>query len=372
MVDESKLELWKERDARLRKALNYETVDRVPVIFTGSAWAPASQSMRFSRYCTDPDAAFHVTLDALDSLEGLDGVNQAGGGLITAHLTNAWLSRVKVPGIDLPCDVLWQVEENETMKVEDYDLILNKGWEAFLAHIAPKVHNQELLQRSEEWLAANATSMAQRFFDRGYAALSCMTTSIPFEALCGARSMEKFYFDCYRMPDKVKAVLDVGQSYYVNQATYGTRIVGVPGTWVGGWRTASAMISPRIWDRLVFPYLHDMITRLHAEGIRCVLHFDQNWDRDIKRFLEFPKGCIFSPDGSTNIRRAKEILGDHMVFTGDVPSALLATGTPNDVFRYARDLIRDLGAVGLIMNSGCDVPFNAPRENVQAMIAATY
>ena len=32
--------------------------------------------------------------------------------------------------------------------------------------------------------------------------------------------------------------------------------------WVGGWRSASALVSPKLWDRFVFPYLHQMVTAL--------------------------------------------------------------------------------------------------------------
>ncbi len=371
-MPDNKLELWRERDERIRKALNYETVDRIPILFYGTAWSAASQGVPISTFCTDPEASAVVTLDCMDSLDDVDGINMQHGGLVTTYLTDLWLSKVDVPGIDLPADSLWQVQEREVMKVEDYDLILNQGWEAFLGKIAPQVHNAELLQRNRQWLYGNGASLAERYHRRGYATLTCMATSIPFEALCGARSMEKFYFDCYRMQDKVKAALDVGQAFYINQALGGTGFMGVKGTWVGGWRAASALVSRKMWDKLIFPYYHDMITKLHAAGILCVLHFDQNWDRDIERFLELPKGCVFAPDGATNIRKAKEKLGDHMVFLGDVSSALFATGTPDDVHKYVRELIRDLGPKGLIMNPGCDIPINAPRANVEAFVAATH
>lgn len=115
-----------------------------------------------------------------------------------------------------------------------------------------------------------------------------------------------------------------------------------------------------------------MYTQLNEHGIRSILHFDQKWDRDLKRFLELPKGCVFAPDGATNIHLAKEILGDHMSFLGDVLAATLAVGTPDDVRTYVKELIRDLGPTRLIMHSGCDIPYNSPRANVQAMIDATH
>ena len=53
-------------------------------------------------------------------------------------------------------------------------------------------------------------------------------------------------------------------------------------------------------------------------------------------------------------------------------AATLASGTPDDVRAYVRDLIRDLGPTGLIMNSGCDIPYTSPKENVRAMVEATH
>ena len=44
-----------------------------------------------------------------------------------------WLARVKVPGRDLPDDELWQMDEPELMKVEDYDAILAEGFGPWLA-----------------------------------------------------------------------------------------------------------------------------------------------------------------------------------------------------------------------------------------------
>jgi len=371
-MSENKLDLYRQREARIRKAINYEKLDRVPFTFLGPAYAPVSVGVSLAKFCLDPDAAINATLDAMDALGDVDGINAMVVGCWPCNLTNLWLSEIAVPGIELPENEIWQVREKEVMKVEDYDLIIDKGYEAFLGSILPKVHKPQLLEKHNAWMAANLPTVASRYFERGYPVLAAMNTTIPFETFCGARTMEKFFFDCYRIPDKVKAALDVALPFHIKIGIDVTTTVGIKSTWVGGWRAASAMVSSKIWDKLIFPYYYEMITKFHEEGILCVLHFDQNWDRDIRRFLEFPKGCVFSPDGSTDIRRAQEILGDHMAFLGDVPAAILAAGTPDDVYKYVRELIRDLGPTGLIMNSGCDIPYNAPRANVEAMVAATH
>jgi len=367
------LALWEERHERIRRALAYEPVDRIPFTFMGGGYSPVSQGLSLAEFCTDADAAVGAILDCLEDLGDIDGANQMYRGLTTPGLTALWLSRIAVPGIDLPDDVVWQVHETEDLTVGDYDRILDEGWEPVRDELLGRLQKPELVEANDRWVARSFAGLARRYHERGYDTLCGATTTIPFEVLCGGRSMARFYVDCLRMPEKVKAVMDVVQPFYVAHAVRTTAASGVKSTWVGGWRAASGLVSPRIWDELVWPYYVDMVTRLHEQGIFSLLHFDQNWDRDVHRFLELPRRSFaVAFDGMTDIRRAKEILGDHCAFLGDVPSSMLAIGTPDQVRAYVRDLIRDLGPTGLVMNPGCDVPFNARPENVRAMVAATH
>ena len=91
------------------------------------------------------------------------------------------------------------------------------------------------------------------------------------------------------------------------------------GLWIGGWRAASEFLSPKLWERFVFPYYKEMAEVAVEEGAIPYLHLDADWTRDLERFKEFPKGkCVLSLDGRTDIFKAKEILGDHMCLMGDV------------------------------------------------------
>lgn len=73
---------------------------------------------------------------------------------------------------------------------------------------------------------------------------------------------------------------------------------------------------------------------------------------------------------TTDIRKAREALGDHTCLMGDVPPALLTLGTPDEVFTYSRGLIQHMGGKGFMLAAACCVPPDAKTENVKAMIAA--
>ena len=74
----------------------------------------------------------------------------------------------------------------------------------------------------------------------------------------------------------------------------------------------------------------------------------------------------------TDIRKFKEVAGDHMAMMGDVPASLLTLGTPDEVRQYVRDLIELFEGNGLLLCPGCDAPINAKPENMEAMVAAAH
>jgi uroporphyrinogen-III decarboxylase len=258
------------------------------------------------------------------------------------------------------------------MTVDDYDTIIERGLLAFLAEYMPRVIDPADLQAHATWMGNNLSDVVRRCRERGYVPVSGGGTTIPFECLCGGRSMEEFFLDLCRIPDKVKAALDAMQPALIQIGVDAARRSGVPAVWVGGWRAASAMLSPIMWNEFVFPYYVDMVTQLAENDIVSVLHFDHDWTRDLARLRELPaRRCILNLDGWTDIRRAKEILGDHMAIMGDVPAPLLSTGTPDNVYAHVRDLARDVGPTGLILCPGCDAPIDARPENMQAFVTAS-
>jgi len=363
--------LYQERLDRINKTINLDPVDKIPAIFMATAFAPRYMGMTQAEFVNNPDAAVDVTIRAMKRLGDLDGINMMTRGYSTIGLSLSWLSKVAAPGKELAEDDLWQVQEAELMTVDDYDFIIDKGWKAFLKGYLPKIIDMDVYETFLAWMGENFSKVPKKYRAAGYAAIACGATTIPFECLCGGRSMPKFFLDLYRIPDKVKAAMDVILPHQIKQAVRAVDHTGVPRVWVGGWRSASALIAPKIWDRLVFPYFLEIVNALAEKGIISVLHWDQDWNRDLKRLLEFPsKKCVLNLDGMTDIRRAKGILDSHMAIMGDIPATMFATGTPDDIYKYVKRLVRDVGPTGLLLCPGCDGPINTKPENMEAFVAA--
>jgi uroporphyrinogen-III decarboxylase len=167
--------------------------------------------------------------------------------------------------------------------------------------------------------------------------------------------------------------MDAAMPHIIEEAKQTCRAFNLMGAWVGGWRSASEFFSPKLWQRFVFPYYKQLVDAVVGEGTIAVLHFDSDWTRDLEYMKEFPKGkCILSTDGSTDIFKAKEVLGNHMCLMGDVPPGMLTLSEPKEVLEYSTRLVKELGPTGFILAQGCDIPPDAKPDNVRAMISAVH
>ncbi len=359
-----------ERMTRLQTAIACGTPDRVPLSLVMDAFAARTMGVKMVDFVHDVDLSGRCMLGTMEKLGDVDSIQwpvyqpQVLGML--------WLSPVKLPGRDLPEDSLWQLDEQVRIQPEDYDRILDMGWSPWLGQYIGKYLGEAVA--TAQVLQEAAPRWIGEYVAHGYVVFSPMTADHPFEHLYGGRTVKEFMLDLFHMPDKVQAVLDTIMAERREQVRQTVRAIGRPtGYWVGGWRTAPEFLSPRLWNRFVWPYMKELVEIVAEEGGTPVLHYDANWDREIERLKDLPaRTCVLSLDGKTDIFRAKRILAGHMCILGDVPPALLTLGTVGEVKAYCDRLLDEVGPDGFIMAMGCAVPPDAKFENVKAMVDSVH
>ena len=168
-----------------------------------------------------------------------------------------------------------------------------------------------------------------------------------FDVFSLSRSLRPFYRDIYDAPEKVKKAVDIGTEQMITlgkanaRRAKGNRIAIFP------MRSSASFISPKIWEEFSFPYLKRMIDSYHADGFVSVVHCDGNWDLMLPYFKDLPRAsCVVELDGATDIRRAREVLHNHLCIKGDVRAAMLALGSEEEVAAYCRELIDFMGYDG--------------------------
>ncbi len=356
------------RKESIRRAVCLEKTDRVPVVVEYAGFAACATGTLMAEFISSPAKATQTMIDAFNLLGGGDAINY--GSFSAYGLSYLFGAKVKVPGADLPGNALWQVVETQILDRRDYDTILDLGWKPFFKdYLDRRIFADavpELLPQNQK-----PVDVPGLWAQNGIPVLSGGDITLPFELLCGGRSLEKFFMDLVEIPDKVEAVMNEMLPHLSGPVIANALAKGYPSVWIGGWRTAPCMISPAMWNRFVWPYFSHLVNKVIEAGLVPLLHLDSNWDRALETFKRFPKAkLIVALDGDTDIFRAKAILKGHACIMGDVPASLLAFGTPDAVYDYSRNLIEKIGPDGFILQSGCDIPANAGIENVRAMVAA--
>lgn len=365
---------------RIQAAIALQPVDRVPVIPKLDWSVPRWKGMTIAEYIQRPELETQLLGELWDEWGGWDAIYGVTGNPTSFSLLGI---RVKYPGRDLPADSTPQIDEQELFQPEEYDFIIENGWQAFVVNnfsrFDPTVSPEQVPMLMGK-LAGDVMRNMQYWENRGAVVYIGAMTVPPLEQLAFTRSLRAVVTDLYRRPEKVRAALDRLVAEMV-PTTIGTMkaqeqaLRNPPKTvFIGGAR--ATMLSPKYFEAFFWPYLKQIVTAVLDAGYIPNLHFDSNWTPFLEYFLELPKArVVLELDSATDIFKAKEVLKGHMCIMGDVPASLLALGTPEEVTAYCKRLIDIVGeGSGFILSSGCSVPVNAKKENVKAMIetAKTY
>jgi uroporphyrinogen-III decarboxylase len=363
---------------RVETVVSLKKPDRVPVIpMMGSFFSAHHAGVPLSVFVADQEKSVQAEIQTFQDY-GLRDMPFASNSLNEIAFQEAILAYMKIPGRELAEDSIWQFDEREIMKVEDYDSVIKHGWPATWLRLASGVRQQppeEVRRELFQWVEGSMDAI-RKWEEMGHHCFSGAGASNPYGAFAAARSIPQFALDLYRRPEKVIEAMDASIDELVKKAVgkaLGARAKSQHGyyaSFIGSARASGTFISPKTSERFFFPYLMKIVDALVEIGATPLLHFDNDWTPMLDFFLELPKAkCILEVDGQTDIFMAKKVLGDHMCLMGDVSATMLTLGTPTEVETYCKRLIDEIGeGGGFILSSGCNVPHDAKPDNVRALI----
>jgi Uroporphyrinogen decarboxylase (URO-D) len=129
--------------------------------------------------------------------------------------------------------------------------------------------------------------------------------------------------------------------------------------------------SVKQFETFYWPGLRDLIVGLIDRGFTPLVMTEGNYTSRLEYLLDIPKGKAFLHFDTTDMFRAKDVLGGHLCISGNVPTSLLAVGTPDEVLEQAKQLIDYCGRDGgFVMSSRTPVD-DARPENLKALIDFT-
>ncbi len=365
---------------RFEAVVALETPDRVPVMPLMTAFAVRAQGLTQGEGWRDVDKGFKAMLDTFHDLGGFDKLYKPN--LFWPMIGGRFCStpvRVLIPGRQLPEDSLNQIDERELFSREDYDKLAAVGWNAFWDEHYQVMSGGRTIEQvavSQNRLLDHYIKEVDAYHRQDIHPLFGAYLDSTTMAFSMARTLTQFTMDLYEVPEKVKAAMDATCDDLIQNALDVISLTKIPLVFIVLERGSGFYYRPEVFEKFEWPYLQRYVDAFLSEGITPWFHFDTDWGINLPYLKDLPKGkCICDLDGTTDIFKAKEILGGHMCISGDVPAALLSLGTTEQVRDYCQRLIDEVGrGGGFFLTTGCECPIDAKFENVKMMIdvAKTY
>ncbi|MFB0564786.1 MAG: uroporphyrinogen decarboxylase family protein [Candidatus Aminicenantaceae bacterium] len=268
--------------------------------------------------------------------------------------------------------------------IEDYDDIIERGFSTVLFN---KKTSKNAFKRSiEDFLFyefeyPKIYAKAWRKFVEEYEVPLLMggRATIPFELVLYYRGFNQFAIDMYEQPDKVKEMCEWILEHEIINALKQAMTMGageVPGAEKIFFQAGIAgppYVSPQVFEEFVWPTLKKGVDMIVNRGFKAHVHMDGDLTSLLSLLKNItnglPKGKVLLDFEKTDMKKAKEILGDKACIFGNVPASLLCFGTPSEVEEFCKKLIKNCAeGGGFILSTECETPWNAKPENVRAII----
>lgn len=360
---------------RMEAAVKLEPLDRIPCAPLMDVYFPSRyKGWTTSQGLYNMRKGFHAIVDVYDDLGGWDGMILPGYSLpLTPHAYSGVATGKTInPGRELGEDEVAQFVETVALTRQDYDDIINLGWNGFRMKVKDRFNPYP----EERIIGWTQNQMEQYKYElefwrnRGIRSLCGAITQSPLMILSTSRTLLEITKDIYRIPDKLEAVMEAMLDDLIADTIEAAKISGEPGVMLVMERGGCFYYSLEVYERFEYPHMKKMVEAFAREGLITVMHLDQDYTLNLPYFKDLPaKMVVAELDSMTDIFKAKEVLKGHMCIAGDVPAALSALGTPEEVEEYCKKLIDVVGeGGGFILSSGCTVPVDCKIENLKAMV----
>lgn len=405
-------ELTKEREKRVKDAMELKEPDRVPITLGTGVFAAKCAGLKAASLYYDQPAYQEASKKMLLEYEPDDTMvmGAMNSGPVMELLDD---KQYKWPGGNQPDDLSFQFVEAEYMKEDEYDLFLEDPSDFVLRYYLPRTYGilaplpklpplrtlifgmgingltgiltspeykqigEIFLKVQEEQAKVMKGNMqfSKEMEALGYPPMPMLKgrgiTFSPFDVISDRlRGMRGIMIDMFRQREKLLEACDKVMEWWVSvcEPAEPDPRGNLRRAMMPLHRGSDGFMSDDQFDTFYWPHLKQCIEKNIEMGFVAAPFWEGVWDNRLEYLLELPKGKVIFHCEKTNIFKAKEILGDHMCIQGGVPPTLLQAGTPEEVDAFCKKLIQVVGkGGGYIMGVGSALDYAKP-ENVKAMV----
>jgi hypothetical protein len=375
--------LFEERLGRYHAAISLEPHDRIPIATGSNYFAEVYSGNTKQETIYDPEKWLQAEVKFCQDFPEVDVLrdNRIYGPLYDALAVRTY----KLPGRDLPADTQFQFVEQEYMKDNEYDDLINDPTGFMIDILLPRLLGELENKGSGRsaiamWKAGVAMAQfAAIMRNRGMVLeQQCGMPQpmsgfflAPFDVLADAfRGLTGTFLDMFRQPDKVLAACDVLVQEMAHMALSMADPLKRYPIFVPTHK--AIFMSPEQFDTFYWPSFKKLMEILIDSGYSIRAYLEGDWGKHWHHLREMPKGRVLCDiDSQGDIWQAKKDLEGYQCIAGGVQDSMLILGTPDQVREHVRELCQTVGkGGGYIVSAGCSFPYDAKPENFKAMIEA--
>jgi len=201
----------------------------------------------------------------------------------------------------------------------------------------------------------------------------CGSATLAFHV--SLRGMENALLDLIEQPKLVQSVMEKGVAIAVEKGKFNIDL-GISILRLNDSVANMSVISPKHWRTFIFPHIKEVCTELHHyhPKVKIYCHICGNILPIAEDLVETGLDCIgpLDPLGHFTPGEVRKRVGDAVSLMGGVNTLSFIDSTPEEIIEEARGCILQAGEKGgYILGSGCVVPRDAKKENVEALRIAS-
>lgn len=327
---------------RIEAAIAIREPDRVPLFPMPSAWTACLVGATPKQHYTDPEVMVAAQMAAYERLRW-DSLMCTGGPAGRIHAfrpESVFQEENDDPQVHTP--VVQDATDLDRLTVPSFEDDLYTGTEI------------KAIRRLRSMLGPDVPIWA--------------SVDSPWQLACNLRGVQQSMMDTLDRPELVDELLVFA---YEAMAEFARQVIAAGGDlYLVDALASPNLISPATYRRWPEVYERKMADLAHGLGVRQMLHICGDTSHILEDMADTGSDIV-DLDGVVSMEAAKERVGRRVCLKGNINPISLLRGTPEEVEEECWAAIRAAASEGgFILSTGCQIPRDAPLENVYAMTRA--
>ncbi len=393
---------YKARATRFIKAIKMEEPDRVPVMLPTGNYPAYWGGANFRTLMYDYKQGHEIWKKYMAEFGDMDTFN--GPGLVPSGK----IAEVIQPGLGLPEDATMnQFVEGEYMRPDEYDRYMLDPTDYNLRVMLPRTSPlfecfkwlpptraingtalvsiladpeiretiKKLMELSDEHIRWRNASLEINDYIRahGYPSLfgGGPMAGAAFDHFADTlRGTQGISRDMFRQPKKLHEAMEYYLKLGIETSVKNFPMTACPVCMMPLHKGDDTFMSDKQFAEFYWPYLRRLFMAMIDEGLVPMPFAEGRYTNRLKQIADTPRSAVVWYFDQTDMKLAKQILGDVCCIAGNVPTSVVMKGTVTEVKQYCRRLIEDCApGGGYILAGGASID-NGKIENLKAMMDA--